>query len=149
MRAHYSKSKRCFNAKFSTYYFHMKTKILADFSICITVPLSFLGLESSISWNVSFFSGFFLNFLSPDSYFLKYKKFFRVFVSWNIMNFFGVFVFLNIRKAISRNVRMDFVRMDFFLLLELGLKSPRDGYILCYCDSNATRTHNHLVRKMV
>ena len=28
------------NVKFSTYYFHMKTKILADFQICISVPLS-------------------------------------------------------------------------------------------------------------
>ena len=34
-----SKSKRCFNAKSSTYYFQMKTKILADFQICINVPL--------------------------------------------------------------------------------------------------------------
>ena len=29
----------CFNMKFSTY-FHMKTKILADYQICISVPLS-------------------------------------------------------------------------------------------------------------
>ena len=35
-----SKSKRCFNVKSSTLYFHMKTKILADFQICISVPLS-------------------------------------------------------------------------------------------------------------
>ena len=27
------------NVKSSTYYFHMKTKILADFQICISVPL--------------------------------------------------------------------------------------------------------------
>ena len=33
------KGKRCFNVKFSTYYFQMKTKILADFQICIGVPL--------------------------------------------------------------------------------------------------------------
>ena len=32
--------KRFFNMKSSTYYFHMKTKILADFEICISVPLS-------------------------------------------------------------------------------------------------------------
>ena len=30
---HVSKSKRCFNEKSSTYYFHMKSKILADFQI--------------------------------------------------------------------------------------------------------------------
>ena len=34
-----SKSKRCFKVKSSTYYFHMKTKMLADFQICISVPL--------------------------------------------------------------------------------------------------------------
>ena len=35
------KSKRCSNVKSSTYYFHMKTKILADFQIYYTVPLTF------------------------------------------------------------------------------------------------------------
>ena len=29
----------CFNVKFSTYYFHMKGKALAEFQICISVPL--------------------------------------------------------------------------------------------------------------
>ena len=38
--AHISKSKRSFNVKSSTYYFHMKTKILADFQIWISVLLS-------------------------------------------------------------------------------------------------------------
>ena len=32
---HISKSKRCFNVKSWTYYFHMKTKILVDFQMCI------------------------------------------------------------------------------------------------------------------
>ena len=36
--AHISESKKCFNLKSSTYYFHMKTVILADFQICISVP---------------------------------------------------------------------------------------------------------------
>ena len=40
VRAHVSQSKRCFNVKSSTYYFPMKTKILADFQICISVPSS-------------------------------------------------------------------------------------------------------------
>ena len=39
-RVHISKRKRCFNAKFSTYFFHMKIKILADFQIYISVPFS-------------------------------------------------------------------------------------------------------------
>ena len=34
-----SKSKRCLNVKSSTYYYHMKTKILADFQIYMRVPL--------------------------------------------------------------------------------------------------------------
>ena len=38
VRAHVSQSKRCFNVKSSTYYFPMKTKILADFQIFISVP---------------------------------------------------------------------------------------------------------------
>ena len=37
--AHISKSETCFNMKSSTYYFHMKTKILADFQICISALL--------------------------------------------------------------------------------------------------------------
>ena len=39
-RVHISKNKRCFNVKSSTYYFHMKTKILAYPQICISVPLT-------------------------------------------------------------------------------------------------------------
>ena len=35
----YLKSKRCFHVKLSTYYFHIKMKILADFQICISLPL--------------------------------------------------------------------------------------------------------------
>ena len=38
-RAHISKNKTCFTAKSSAHYFHMKTKILPDFRICISVPL--------------------------------------------------------------------------------------------------------------
>ena len=38
--SHISKSKRCFNVICSTYYFHMKTRVLADFQICISEPLS-------------------------------------------------------------------------------------------------------------
>ena len=37
------KSTKCFNVKSSTYYFHMKMKLLADFQICITVPLKIYG----------------------------------------------------------------------------------------------------------
>ena len=37
---HILKSERCFNVKSSTYYFHVKMKIFADFQICISVPLN-------------------------------------------------------------------------------------------------------------
>ena len=39
-RTHISKSKRCFNVKSLVYYFHMKTKIFADFQICTSVSLN-------------------------------------------------------------------------------------------------------------
>ena len=38
--AYISKSKRCFDVKYSTCYFHMKIKILTDFQICISLPLN-------------------------------------------------------------------------------------------------------------
>ena len=44
----YLKSKTSFNMKFSIYYFHMKTKILADFQICVSVPLR--GIEMTENW---------------------------------------------------------------------------------------------------
>ena len=46
-RVHISKIKSCFNLKFSTYYFHMKTKILSDFQICISASLSSLHCVES------------------------------------------------------------------------------------------------------
>ena len=39
LSAHISKSKRCVNVKSSKYFFHMKTKTLADFKICISLLL--------------------------------------------------------------------------------------------------------------
>ena len=36
----YLKKWKCFNVKSSVYYFHKKAKILADFQICISVPLN-------------------------------------------------------------------------------------------------------------
>ena len=40
-----SKSKRYFSMKSSTYYFHIKTKVLTDFQICIRVPLNIWQLR--------------------------------------------------------------------------------------------------------
>ena len=69
------KSKMCFNTKSSTYYFHMKTKLLTDFQICISVPLishvddlAHLNILSS-SWHfcVYFWRTQALGCISPDS----------------------------------------------------------------------------------
>ena len=62
--AHILTSKMCFNVEFSTYYFQMKEKVLADVQIYIRVPLmkccSFNGqrqnsenLNWSTAWTVS------------------------------------------------------------------------------------------------
>ena len=69
-RAHISKSKRRLNAKSSTYYFHMKTKILADSQICISVPLSYEKLTRGATWKVSkhgVFSGLYFPVFSPNA----------------------------------------------------------------------------------
>ena len=62
LRAHISKSKRCFNMKSSTHYFHLKTKALADFQICISIPLSWM--ETLIF--ESFLSSFSALFVYPE-----------------------------------------------------------------------------------
>ena len=41
--AHISKSKKYFNVKYSTYYFHMEPKMWADFQICISAPLRMIN----------------------------------------------------------------------------------------------------------
>ena len=55
LRAHISKSKRFFNVKSSTNYFHMTTKILADFQICISAPLKFFRLLTHIFFIMRYF----------------------------------------------------------------------------------------------
>ena len=49
-RAHISISKGYFNAESSTYHFHMKAKVLVDFQICISVPLTY----RSFTFNLRF-----------------------------------------------------------------------------------------------
>ena len=58
-----SKSKRCYSAKPSACYFYVKTNILVDFHICISVPLmvevspmKFLELKKFAGQNESSFS---------------------------------------------------------------------------------------------
>ena len=55
LRRHISKNKRCFNLKSSANYFHMKTKTLADFQICISGLLKFYRVSSHIFFNMRYF----------------------------------------------------------------------------------------------
>ena len=48
--AHISKSKRCLNVKSSTNYFHIKANTMADFQICISVPLTIETLEQGVKY---------------------------------------------------------------------------------------------------
>ena len=48
LSTHILERKRCFNVK-SSKYFHMKTKILADFQICISIPLTLSYLNSGLN----------------------------------------------------------------------------------------------------
>ena len=74
-RAHISKSKRCFNVKFSTYYFHMNTKIFSDFQICVSVPFNIGPKCEHKAVNKSFDS--------DDMCFSSMK--FSIFLNWNIL----------------------------------------------------------------
>ena len=51
---HISKSKRYFNVNLSTFYFHMKKKIFADFEISISAPLSQIKCHTlfTLTWNL-------------------------------------------------------------------------------------------------
>ena len=52
-RVHISKSKRCFIVKSSTSLFVIKTKILADIQICISVPLiKKTSFFCALQWNL-------------------------------------------------------------------------------------------------
>ena len=94
------------------------------------------------SWNIrSFFRVGSFYFKSSESYFLEYKKFFKVSVSWNIISRGGVkssisrnvrsffrvsvswiFLILEPRSSISWNIRNFFARVDFFDFPRLGWK---------------------------
>ena len=74
------------------------------------------------------FKSAFFHFSSSESSFLKYKKFFRVFVSWNIRNCCRVSVSWNIRKPFcSENIKNFHFRnirkyKIFFYFSSLGLR---------------------------
>ena len=92
----------CFNVKSSTYYFHMKRKILADFQIWISVPLTifrkivmsslmtlFLGIFLTDFW-ISYFESDFKQFS---------KDFRRKMFCWFLFFFMGtVLCFWLIKK---------------------------------------------------
>ena len=85
----------------------------------LTLELGKLG--SSISRNMT---GFF-SFFGLGKLFLKYNKFFRVSVSWNIRKDFcweniRNFLILELDSSISREYK-NFFERGFFLFFELGL----------------------------
>ena len=94
-RVHTSESKRCFNVKSSTYYFHMKTKILADFQICITVPLiQFL----------SFLKLFINPFYLPTNCLSVFDQFVGL-VLQELTHFIPIFLFISILSSIQGQQR--------------------------------------------
>ena len=46
--AYIPKIKRYYNVKPSAYYFYVKTKIIADFDFCISVPLIYMKLAKTL-----------------------------------------------------------------------------------------------------
>ena len=80
----YLKGKRCYNVTSSTYYFHVKTKILAEFQICISVPLAkglwdeFLRKATELSGNWKIvpenFGHFCFHHFLPKKSFASVKK---------------------------------------------------------------------------
>ena len=60
--AHNSKSKWCYNAKPSAYYFYVKTKVSVDFQICIGAPL----MKKNSFWKLQVFDFFFFFWRKPD-----------------------------------------------------------------------------------
>ena len=65
--------------------------------------------------------------LNIKSYFLKYRKFLRVFVSWNIRSFFGVFVSWNMRKAFFWEEKWTFLEVSLFSSIK---RFSWDGFFL-------------------
>ena len=66
---HISKSKKCFNVRPLAYYFHMKTKMLADFQICISMPLMEVVCASVklCGWSVNFWNLWWSSSISNDT----------------------------------------------------------------------------------
>ena len=60
--AHNSKSKWCYNAKPSAYYFYVKTKVSVDFQICIGAPL----MKKNSFWKLQVFDFIFFFWRKPD-----------------------------------------------------------------------------------
>ena len=86
------KVKGIWNVKSSTYYFYMKTKILADFQICISIPLinfkaivlkkTSVGVHlitdnASFRFKISFHAQVYLNIHVRNTQILKYSILFK------------------------------------------------------------------------
>ena len=85
-RAHISKSRKCFNVKSSAHYLRMKTKILADFQICISVPLTEYNVRNIFLKNHAKNE---TRRLFPDLFLLFKKALHKIVTSILILIYFG------------------------------------------------------------
>ena len=110
------KSKMCFNVKSSTYYCHMKTKILGDFQICIKVRIL---KNIRINKNIRFTKAatrILQNFLTTTisyKYWSSYTKYTKGYVS------LPLFIKYSITSIITQ-----FIVINTVLLTELFCNCP-------------------------
>ena len=109
-----SKSKRYFSGRSSTYYFQIKTKILADFQIYISVPL--IGFSGSTSTTTHFSITMKQNILVINcmsrSCFVKKIRFKYVSNSpSNLLNFWSFFI--TSLQFVPENVSQFWIRFKF------------------------------------
>ena len=109
-----SKSKRYFSGRSSTYYFQIKTKILADFQIYISVPL--IGFSGSTSTTTHFSITMKQNILVINcmsrSCFVKKIRFQYVSNSpSNLLNFLSFFI--TSLQFVPENVSQFWIRFKF------------------------------------
>ena len=109
-----SKSKRYFSERSSTYYFQIKTKILADFQIYISVPL--IGFSGSTSTTTHFSITMKQNILVINcmsrSCFVKKIRFKYVSNSpSNLLNFLSFFI--TSLQFVPENVSQFWIRFKF------------------------------------
>ena len=111
------KVKKWFNKKFSTYYFHMKTKILTNFQSCNSVPLSWSTWKSSKDIFFEYFLQIFpktcaISFAMSSDNYMKWKLDYFIFIL-HIQFFLDGLEFQVNQENISRIFpHLDWIRRD-------------------------------------